>query len=134
MSLNYVERNMEATNKSLEIRINSIQDAQSVVYHQAAILAAFGDPQNGVDSIEFLIAQEVKQEVNAIIRGVFKVKNFTSYVSPREGNTLFKLPHFTFKPKLEVQETVRPVETVPIKKRGMPKGGWPAKQKEAVAA
>lgn len=81
---------------SLEIRINSIQDAKSVVYNMEKINRT--RETLGLESIEFIVANEVKAEVAGIIHGVFKCKTFTSYTRTRgesgTENVLFQLPHF----------------------------------------
>lgn len=77
---------------SLEIRINSVEDAKSVVRNMKKIEETCDSL--GLRTIEFLVAQEIKNEVNPIIYGVFRRKTFTAYTAPRSGNVLFSLPHF----------------------------------------
>jgi len=81
---------------SLEIRINSLDDARSVVFHGGDIESA--RMALGLESVEFLVASEIKSEVNAVIRGVFRCRTFTSYVGVREGNKLYELKHFKLTP------------------------------------
>jgi hypothetical protein len=133
-----------ALERSIELRLNTVADAKSVVFNSRKIEET--RQALGLQSIEFLVAQESKAEISAIIYGVFKCRTYTSYVSPKGENVLFHLPHFQEHkqtlPIAQVKES-RP-ETVkisngngdrhsepekPAKRRGMPKGGWPKKDK-----
>ncbi len=78
--------------KSLEIRINSLQDAKSVMQNFQAINNACKD--QFLSSIECLVAKEIYHEVQEILAGAFQVKAFYSQIAPRTGNTLFILPPF----------------------------------------
>lgn len=109
--------------QSLEIRINSVDDARSVVRNQKQIIQSVKELR--LDSIEFLVSQEFKTEISKLIYGVFRtVKTYTSYVAPREGNFLYNLPHFHIPPKLEVSSPrINKPVVVPIKRKGgRPKG------------
>lgn len=79
-------------NPSLEIRINSLADAKAVVFNLQKINQTV--ESLSLDSIEFVIASEVRTEVAGIIYGAFRGKTYTHYVFPRNGNALFSLPHF----------------------------------------
>ena|SRR5688572_25351691 len=78
--------------KSMEIRLNSIEDAKSVVQHQQHIAKTFKD--GGFDSIEYVMADELKTEIMAIIAGVPNVRKCYKTVGARPGNLLYVLPHF----------------------------------------
>lgn len=109
--------------QSLEIRIDSIDDARSVVKNMKHISEKIKNLR--LDSIEFLVAQEIKTEVSEIIYGIFRtVKTYTSYVSPREGNFLYSLPHFSSGSKLEISNprVNKPVAVSLKNKGGRPKG------------
>jgi hypothetical protein len=98
---------------SIEIRINSVADAKSVVRNQKEILQRV--KENSKDSIEFLVAAEIQTDVNAIIRGVFRIPTYTSYVSCRPGNALYRLPHYSEKPiEIPIRQTTMKVEQVPV--------------------
>lgn len=86
--------------RSIELRINSLQDAKSVVYNMAKITQTI--EAIGLDSVEFLIAQEIKDEVSPILAGVFRIKTYTSYVKPRGDNVVFLLPHYQEKQRIPV--------------------------------
>lgn len=85
------------TTKSLEIRLNSVDDAKSVVYNSGKILKTV--QERGLDSIQFLIAKEVRSQVDEVIRGVFNIKTFTQSVIPQPGNSFFPIPHFKVQPQ-----------------------------------
>jgi len=76
----------------MEIRVNSIEDAKSVVQHQQHIAKTFKD--GGFDSIEFVMADELKSDIMEIIAGVPNVRKFYKTVGCRPGNLLYVLPHF----------------------------------------
>lgn len=122
--------------RSLEIRVNSVADAKSIVYNMGKIVLTM--ESLNLRSLELLIAEEVKHEVAPILFGAIPKKIFTGYVKARGDNVLFNLPHFPERTKIEVEPTngngksEEKVSTVPVsvnqKRRGMPKGGWPKKQ------
>lgn len=132
-------------NKSLEIRINSVDDAKAVVQQMITIQKEV--VKRGLDSINFLVAREIQNQVNAIIYGVFgRTKTFTSYVSPRENNQFFEFRHLkpvqtlaspALKDRMTVSVTPVGKETngpIPVKAKN--KGGRPpgSKNKPKVEA
>lgn len=130
------------TQKSLELRINSVDDARSVVFNMFQIQKEA--QEKGLDSIQFLIAKEIRGPVDAIIRGVFKMKTFTQSVIPQTGNVFYPIPHFKVAPQkivikneaqprsipIPIQQPTAPVLTPPKNRGGRPKG---SKNKKAEA-
>lgn len=103
---------MAQGNRSLEIRINSVDDAKSVVFNQVKIEQEAKEKE--CDSIEFLVSEEVRHEVSSIIYGVFRrIRTYTSYIKCREDNTLCILPHFKGNKSRFDHETVNIAEKPP---------------------
>lgn len=77
--------------KSLQINISRIADAEAVIRHLQAIKDAF--EAHGCSSIELAIAEEVVTPVTRILTGVF---NWTTWyrkiIKPFEGNVMFIFP------------------------------------------
>jgi len=97
--------------KSLEIRVNSVSDAQAVAC-QSLKIAAFA--KNSGRSIEILIDDSVKLQAMPYLAGLFgPVKAYHSFVQAKKGNILYPLKH------LAVNVTTAPA---PVKKN---KGGRP---------
>lgn len=133
------------SNRSLEIRINSVQDARSAVFHSKRVMETM--TSLGLETIQFLLAEEVKNDVYPILAGAFRVKTYTSYLRTRDNNVLFSLPHYAEKqvqivaavPERKVikiypkngkpQPEVKVAEVQAPKKRG-PKKGWKTRLKE----
>lgn len=79
--------------RSMEIRLNSVDDAKSVVQHIQSIAETFREGK--FDSIEFVMAEELRPEIMEIIAGMPRVRKFYKTVTPlRPTNTLYVLPHF----------------------------------------
>lgn len=124
------------TNPSLEIRINSLSDAKSVVANMEKIHQAVQD--NGLNSIEFIVANECRVEANAIIRGVLanKCKTYQSYTRTRGENVLFPLPHLPEKQIMVVSQEIKkepkvfvPLKQSPIESSAAKRRGRPPKRK-----
>lgn len=134
---NYGKGNMEPTiiNRSLELRINSVQDAKSAVFNGKRINETI--ESLGLDSVQLLIAQEIKSEVQPILTGVFRVRTYIGYTKPLDQNVLYSLPHYPEKPPAPSVPPPRRVikvypqkpATVEQKRRG-PKKGWKNRIKE----
>lgn len=106
---------MEPTkDRSLELRLNSVQDAKSAVYNSKKIMETV--QSLGLDSIQLLIAEEVKNEILAIVAGAFRIKTWTGYVKCRDQNALFSLPHFQEKTIIPVNGNGDRREPIIIKK------------------
>lgn len=106
-----------APERSIEIRLNSIDAAKSAVQHQAQILDTF--KEGGFESIEFVLAEELATDIRAIVGGVFRVKTYYKTIGARPGNTLYVLPQFE-------EPAARPVKinhAVPLPTNGnVPRG------------
>lgn len=93
--------------RSIEIRLNSEDDAKAVVQNSQYIVATMKEGK--FDSIEFVVADELRSDIMRVLAGVFRVKTWWKSIQPLKGNTLYVLPHFQApKPKRQV-----PVE-VPV--------------------
>lgn len=96
--------------KSLEVRVNSIQDAQAVASQSLKIAKAAKD--SGC-SIEILIDESVKLQAMPFLAGLFgPVKAYHSFVQAKKGNELYPLKHLA----------VNVTAPAPVKKN---KGGRP---------
>lgn len=81
-----------ASNKTLSVRINSLQDGKAAVQHQNRIVNQF--KKGGFDLLELVIAEEVKKDVMPVVAGAFRVKTNYRHIRPTEGTQLFILPPF----------------------------------------
>lgn len=79
--------------RSLQINVNSMDDARAVIAHLPRIKSAY-DAAN-CDSVEFFISEPVMKAVEATLRGAIRwCKTFVRAVPLGEGNTWFELPHY----------------------------------------
>jgi hypothetical protein len=76
---------------SLELRINSVDDARSAVGNSRAIHAEA--VARGVSSIEFLVAAGIERQVDSLVAGVFPLKICFKVQAPLPGNFFMALPH-----------------------------------------
>lgn len=77
--------------KSLEVRVNSVQDAQAVASQSLKIAAL---AKNSGRSIEILIDDSIKLDAQPYLAGLFgSVKAYHSFVQARKGNVLYPLKH-----------------------------------------
>jgi hypothetical protein len=78
--------------KSLELRINSLDDAKACVQQSPKICKTC--EALGLESIELFIAEEIIKEVEGFFAGVFSKKVFWKIVGPTPGNQLYRFNHF----------------------------------------
>lgn len=79
--------------KSLQININSVDDAKAVIQSLPKIKAAYD--AHGCTSVEFAIAEEVVTPTAAILVGAIPwTTHYRKIVKPFEDNVLFQLPHY----------------------------------------
>lgn len=84
------------TSKSLQINIDSEDDAKAVIQHLPRIKATWDLMNNSglVDSVEFAIAEPVRKKVEATLTGAIRwCRTYVKQVQPFEGNVFFALPH-----------------------------------------
>jgi len=83
----------ETSERSLQINIDSEDDAKSVIQNLPAIKAAYDAA--GVTSVEFCIAESVSKAVEHTLMGAIRwCRTYTKHISPQPGNVLFPLPAF----------------------------------------
>lgn len=81
------------SDKSLQININSVDDAKAVIQHLGAIKVAY--EAHACTSIELCIAEEVVTPTAKILVGAFPwCTHFRKNVRPFGENIHFQLPHF----------------------------------------
>ena len=78
--------------KTLEVRINSVQDAMSCVQNSIQIAQQVAD--TGAEALTMKIALEVRAQVMPILAGVFRCKAFYVTVRGEPTEDLFVLPAF----------------------------------------
>jgi hypothetical protein len=84
--------------RSLQININSEDDARAVVQHLSKIRAAYETLKDsvGIDSVEFCIAETIRKKVDGFLIGaVGWTRTYCKSVSTFNGNVHFPLPHYT---------------------------------------
>lgn len=80
--------------RSLQINIDSEDDAKSVIQNLQAIKAAY-DNAGVLTSVEFVIAEEIAKKVEPLLLQAIRwCKTFIKHVAPQPGNILFPLPAF----------------------------------------
>lgn len=82
----------ENLSPSLEIRINSLNDAKTAVQHSPMIVHEMR--KRGLDSLEIVMADEIASQAFAVIGGAFAVKVFYKLLASRPGNQFFALPPY----------------------------------------
>lgn len=83
--------------RSLQINIDSEDDARAVIQHLQAVKDAYDllAATNGITSIEFAINENVARKVESTLYGAVPwTHTYTKLVKPFDGNVLFPLPHF----------------------------------------
>lgn len=90
--------------RALEIRINSIQDAQSVVQNQIVISRHL--KETGLDALHFKVAEEVQAMAMPLLAGVLSSeKRFFTYIKVDDESQIFILPKLIEAPAAQaVQE------------------------------
>ena len=84
----------DTSDRSLEIRINSEDDAKSVIQNLQAIKNAY-DAAGDLTSVEFCIAESVAREVEHTLLGAIRwCRTYTKHIAPQPGNILFVLPAY----------------------------------------
>lgn len=100
--------------RSLQINIDSADDAKSVIQNLGMIRDAYKAAD--VTSVEFLIAESVADQVDPILRGAINwCRTYVKRVAPNPGNVLFPLPSYRELvpvPKPATQTHVKPQRPV----------------------
>lgn len=79
--------------RSLQINLNSADDAKSVIAHLGKIKEFY--EQQGCDSVEFYFAAPVRNAIEAIVTGAIPwTKTFRKEIPVGEGNIYMPLPHY----------------------------------------
>lgn len=87
----------DAAHRSLQINIDSEDDAHAVIQHLQAIKNRYDLlAESGlVDSIEFCIAAPIRRKVDADLLGAVRwCRTWLRSVAPFEGNVHYALPHY----------------------------------------
>lgn len=83
-----------ASERSLQINIDSEDDAKSVIQNLPSIKAAY-DAAGSLTSVEFCIAESVAKSVENTLLGAIRwCRTYTKHIAPQPGNILFPLPSF----------------------------------------
>lgn len=79
--------------RSLQININSADDAKAVIQHLGKIKQVW--ELTGCKSIQFAIAEHVEKKSAPFLTGAINwCRTYVTIVSPFEGNVPFELPHY----------------------------------------
>ena len=82
------------TDRSLQINIDSEDDAKSVIQNLQAIKDAY-DAAGDLTSVEFCIAESVARAVEHTLMGAIRwCRTYVKHIAPQPGNILFPLPAF----------------------------------------
>lgn len=117
----YANEEPSVSDRSLQLNIDSEDDAKSVIQNLQAIKNAYDAA--GVDSVEFCIAESVAKSVeNTLLGAICWCRTYIKHIAPQPGNVLFPLPAFkdfskpaSPAPSLtpEAPESTNPVNTAP---------------------
>lgn len=97
-------------NRSLQINIDSQDDAKAVIQHLGKIKEAFEFARRNfnVESIEFCIASDIRKDVDSILMGAVRwCRTYIKAVDVFDGNVLFPLPHYV-EPKRPTPAPIEP--------------------------
>lgn len=83
---------MNITERSLEVRINTLDDIKSVIQNVIPITQFM--KEYNLKSIEFLIDISIKREAYEMLAGLFPYKVYYTLIKPRGNNVLYPLPRF----------------------------------------
>lgn len=101
--------------RSIQVNIDSADDAKSVIQNLSAIKTAWNDA--GADSVEFCIAESVVADVENTLRGAINwCKTYVKHIAPQPGNILFPLPSyrdFSVPSYLSASTPILPESTIP---------------------
>ncbi len=104
------------THKSLQININSEDDAKAVIQHLQLVKKTWDTMHDSglVDSIEFCIAEAIRRKVDGPLMGAIRwCRTYTKSVAPFAGNVFFAVPHLVAYPNSRPPKPEQP-EQVPV--------------------
>lgn len=79
--------------RSLQININSADDAKAVIQHLGKIKQVW--ELTGCQSVEFVIAANVEKKTTPFLTGAINwCRTYVKRIEPFEGNVPFELPHY----------------------------------------
>lgn len=85
--------NVNVSEKSLQINIDSVDDARAVIQHLKRVKSAYD--AHGCTSVELAIAEQVATDAHPILAGAIPwCTTFRKLVKPFGENVLFELPHY----------------------------------------
>lgn len=93
---------------SLQININSEDDAKAVIQHLGKVKATWDILHDtaGINSVEFCIAETIRKKVDGFLIGAVNwCRTYVKSVAPFEGNVHFPLPHFVPVPRSVTADT-----------------------------
>lgn len=99
------------SDRSLQINIDSEDDAKSVIQNLPAIKKAYDDAKE-LTSVEFCIADSIACKVTGTLTGAIRwCKTYIQHMAPKPGNILFPLPAFKDLSTPQVQAPAPPNST-----------------------
>lgn len=107
----------EAAHRSLQINIDSEEDAKAVIQHLQAIKNRYDILERSglIDSIEFCIAAPIRRVVDADLTGAIRwCRTWLRSVAPFEGNVHFELPHYVPGPVRAAKPQSVPITLTPV--------------------
>lgn len=114
----FAEAAQRATERSLQINIDSEDDAKSVIQNLPAIKEAYTAAD--VTSVEFCIAVSIAKKVELTLIGAIPwCRTYIKHIAPQPGNVLFPLPSYRDLSVPAAQEagpsqTPQPESTTPV--------------------
>lgn len=104
----------DTSERSLQINIDSEDDAKSVIQNLQAVKNAYD--KAGVTSVEFCIAESVAQAVEHTLMGaICWCRTYIKHIAPQPGNVLFPLPAYQ-----DLSQPPAQTQTAPISPEGTP--------------
>ena len=89
----FAELNQRSSERSLQINIDSEDDAKSVIQNLPAIKQAY--TWANVTSVEFCIALSIAKKVELMLIGAIPwCRTYIKHIAPQPGNVLFPLPSY----------------------------------------
>lgn len=114
------------TDRSLQINIDSEDDAKAVIQHLGLIKKTWDTLADtaGITSIEFCIAETIRRKVDGFLMGAVNwCRTYTKSVAPFEGNVHFPLPHYV--PVQKQPATTVATPTTILNEAPVPKAEFP---------
>lgn len=104
------EMQQSVSERSLQINIDSEDDAKSVIQNLESVRQAYND--SGCSSVEFCIADTIVRQVDGILTGAINwCRTYIKHIAPNPGNVLFPLPSFR---DMELSKKMQAPRTTPL--------------------